>query len=248
MSQSTFRSLRLAVVAVVVFALFGASRRVEATTVVSMDVAELSDQAELVFTGTAVQTRVVRAQDGDPYTFVTFTVRDVLKGWTMDKQIALRFAGGETADGVTSLEGMPQFEQGETYLLFVHGNGELLCPVLGWWQGQYRFSRQAGSGKQLLLDSNGVALSGVEKGRFQRMERGARHAEAEMTVLSEEGVHVEVADRTPRVSVTAEAADATQVVEQLRSFIAGRASAATFRPGKRVASARPEGLPAARQQ
>jgi hypothetical protein len=247
MSQSKFSSLRVALVAAVVFALFGAGSRLEATIVLPMNAAELSDQAELVFTGTAMQTRVVRSQDGNPYTFVTFTVRDVLKGWTMDRQIALRFAGGEIADGVASLEGMPQFEQGETYLLFVHGNGKLLCPVLGWWQGQYRFTRQTGSGKQLLVDSTGVALSGVEKGRFQRIERGARRAEAEMTVLSEEGVHVEVAERTPRVSVTAEAPDAAQVVEQLRSFIAGRASAATFRPGKRVASARPEGLPARQQ-
>lgn len=259
--QLKIRSLRAAVVAAVVFALFGASSRVEATTIIRMDVAELSDQAELVFTGTAVQRRVERSKDGEPHTFVTFAVHDVLKGWTLERQIALRFTGGETEDGAVSLEGMPQFEQGQTYLLFVHGNGSLFCPVLGWWQGQFQFDRVPGSGKQILVDSAGVPLHGVAQGRFQREERAERHAPAaaEMTVLSEEGVHIELPERTPKVSATAkaplaEAPEAAQVIEQLRSFIAGRATADTFRPGRRVDSARPEGLsvqravPAVRQQ
>jgi len=94
--QSKFSSFRVAALAVIAFALFGAGSRVEATTVVPMDVAELSDQAELVFTGTALKTRVVLSEDGEPYTFVTFAVHDLLKGWTMERQIDLRFSGGET--------------------------------------------------------------------------------------------------------------------------------------------------------
>jgi hypothetical protein len=163
--QLKISSLRVAVLAAIAFALFGASSRVEATTIIPMDVAQLSDQAELVFTGTAVQSRVERSKDGEPYTFVTFAVHDVLKGWTLERQIALRFTGGETDDGTVSVEGMPQFERGETYLLFVHGNGSLLCPVLGWWQGQFRFDREPGSGKQILVDSAGVPLHGVAQGR-----------------------------------------------------------------------------------
>ena len=248
--QSRIHRLRAAFLAIIALALFGDGRRVEATTLVPMDVAELSDQAELVFTGTAVQTRVVRSRDGaDPHTFVTFTVHDVLKGWTMGRQIALRFTGGETESGAVSFEGMPQFERGETYLLFVHGNGSLLCPVLGWWQGQFHFSRQPGSDKRVLVDSAGTPLQGIEQGRFKRApsERAEHVADGGMTVLSEEGVHIELPDRTRKVSADATArseAEASQVVEQLRSFIAGRATAKTFRPGRRVASARPEDAPA----
>ena len=248
--QSKFKRLLVAALAVIAFTLFGTGGRVEATTLVPMDVAELSDQAELVFTGTAVQTRVVRSKAGDPYTFVTFAVHDVLKGWTMERQIALRFTGGETENGIVSLEGMPQFEQGETYLLFVHGNGSLLCPVLGWWQGQFRFAMEPGSGKRILVDSAGTPLQGIEQGRFRRAlpERASDNGDG-MTVLSEEGVHIELPERRAKLSTTAkaespDAPDATRVVEQLRSFIAGRATASTFRPGRRVASARPEDLPA----
>jgi len=250
--QSKFSSLRVAAVAAIALALFGASSRVEATTVIPMDVAELSDQADLVFTGTALKTRVVRAEDGDPYTFVTFAVHDLLKGWTMERQIDLRFSGGDTGDGTVSFEGMPKFEQGKSYLLFVHGNGSLLCPVLGWWQGQFRFDREPGSGKQVLLDSNGATLQGVAQGRFQRAERAERlAADAGMTVLSEEGVHVELPKRTQKVSVTGQAARpetpaTAQIIGQLRSFIAARSTAPTFVPGRRVDSARPDDLPVRR--
>ena len=248
--QLKISSLRVAVLAAIVCVLFGAGSRVEATTIIRMDVAELSDQAELVFTGTAVRTRVERSQDGEPHTFVTFAVHDVLKGWTLERQIALRFAGGETEDGaVMTLQGMPEFEQGKTYLLFVRGNGSVFCPVLGWGQGQFRFEREPGSGKQILVDTAGVQLRGIAQGRFERQQRAERSDGAGMTVLSEEGVHIELPERTRKASATAdEATDAAQVVEQLRSYIAGRASAATFRPGRRVDSARAQDLPVNRAE
>ena len=238
------RSIRTSkfLLAAIAFVLFGAGSRIEATTLIPMDAADLADQAELVFTGTAVQSRVVLSKDGDPYTFVTFAVHDVLKGWTMERQLALRFSGGETGNGVVSFEGMPRFEQGETYVLFVHGNGSLLCPVLGWWQGQFQFGHQAGSGKQILTDSAGVPLHGVAQGRFQRAERSDG---AGMTVLSEEGVHVEL-PRKLSAATEAEPPAAAQVIAQLRSFIAGRATVGSYRPGRRVDSARPEELPAHR--
>jgi hypothetical protein len=250
--QSKFSRLRVAVLAAVVVAGLGAGSRVEATTIVPMDAAELSDRAELVFTGTAVQTRVVRSKDGEPYTFVTFAVHDLLKGWTMERQIDLRFSGGETEGGVVSFEGMPQFEKGKSYLLFVQGNGTLLCPVLGWWQGQYRFDREPGSGKQILVDSEGAQLRGVSQGRFQRAERAERlAADAGMTVVSEEGVHVELPQRAQKGSVTANAVSGetpatAQIIGQLRSLISARSTAGTFVPGRRVDSARPEDLPVRR--
>lgn len=245
MSQSNIRSTinRWSLMALVALALtiFGTPRRAEATTVIPMDVAELSDQAELVFTGTAVQTNVVLSGDGvEPYTFVTFTVQDVLKGGTPGRQITLRFSGGQLAQGGVTYEGMPQFERGETYLIFVHGNGSLHCPVLGWWQGHYRFSRQPGSAKRTLVDHAGAPLQGIEEGHFKRAR--PQHDAAGVTVVSEQGVHVVVENRA--IQATSTAPDADHVIEQLRSFIAARKTARTFQPGKLVQSARVEDVPA----
>lgn len=243
MSNSTMQwkinSSGLAAVAAVALMLFGAARPAEATTVLPMDAARLSDRAEIVFTGTAVRSTVVLSKDGaEPYTFVTFDVHEVLKGWTLGRQLTLRFSGGEIGGGTVRLDGMPEFEQGETYLLFVRGNGSSVCPVLGWWQGQFRYSRQPGSEKQILVDSAGAPLHGLEQERFKR--GSSERAGGGLTVLSERGVRVVVNEQT----ASAGPPEAGQIVGQLRSFIAGRKAAQSYRPGRRVDSARTEDVPA----
>jgi hypothetical protein len=237
MSQATMRwkmhSIGRAAVTALALLLFSAARSAEATTVLPMDVAQLSDRAEIVFTGTAVQSTVALSKDGsEPYTFVTFNVHEVLKGWTLGRQLTLRFTGGEIGGSTVRFEGMPAFEPGETYLLFVRGNGTSLCPVVGWWQGQFRYSRQAGSRKQILVDSADAPVRGVEQGRFQRGSSERAHIAADARVVAGEQ------------TASAEAPDADQIVGQLRSFIAGRKEAQSFRPGRRVDSARTEDVPA----
>jgi hypothetical protein len=246
--------LRFAVVAAIGLAVCSAGSRLEATTVLPLDVTELSDQADFVFTGTAVQTKVLLSKDGGfPFTFVTFAVDDMLKGWTTGRQITLRFDGGVLGDHEVEVDGMPRFEQGESYLLFVRSNGSVGCPILGWWQGQFRYGREARSNKRILLDSAGEVVEGIAQGRFTRgpgeVSQRAAEAGGSMSVLSEEGVHVVLPERALRASSTAKAPtvatpDAAQIVEELRSFIAGREKAKNFRPGRLVESARTDDLPA----
>lgn len=256
MSQSTatgnpwkLNALRFAAAAALSLVLCSAGNLLEATTVLPMDVTELSDQADFVFTGTAVQTKVLLSNDGNfPFTFVTFAVNDVLKGSTRGRQITLRFDGGMLGDSGVEVDGMPRFEQGESYLLFVRGNGSVGCPVLGWWQGQFRYGREPRSNKRILLDSAGAAVEGIAQGRFTRKpaERSRRAAEAGgMTVLSEEGVHIvlpEEARSTAKASVV-ETPEAARIIDQLRAFIAGRGTAKSFHPGRLVESARTEDVP-----
>jgi hypothetical protein len=233
MSRST-----ATVLAAVGLAILAAGARLEATTVVRMDAAELADEADLVFTGTALRKSVVLSKNGTyPFTFVTFAVEDALKGGTIWREITLRFDGGSLGNSGLTIHGMPEFAEGETYLLFVRGNGSAMCPVVGWFQGQYRYTTERGSRKRILVDSAGVPLQGVDGGRFQRawktpVSRGARVVSVEEVTLQH------VAD------AAAEVPDAERVVSALRSFIAGRAQARTFRPGLMVESARPEDVSA----
>ncbi|HKI01001.1 MAG TPA: hypothetical protein VKK31_03390 [Thermoanaerobaculia bacterium] len=253
-SQWKLNALRCVVVAATSLVLGSAGSRLEATTVLPMDVTELSDQADFVFTGTTLQTEVLLSKDGSfPFTFVTFAVDDVLKGKTKERQITLRFDGGMLGDRGVEVDGMPRFEQGESYLLFVRGNGSAGCPVLGWWQGQFRYGREPGSNKRILLDSAGAAVEGITQGRFTRgpaeVSQRATKAGGGMTVLSEEGVHIVLPDQALRATSTAKAPmvetpDAAQIVDQLRSFIAGRGMAKNFRQGRLVESARTEDVPA----
>lgn len=226
-----------------------AGGRLEATTVLSMEASELADQADLIFTGTAVQEETAPTKDGRfPFTFITFTVGDVLKGRVQGKQITLRFDGGVLGDRGVEVDGMPRFAQGESYLLFVRGNGSVSCPVLGWWQGQLHFRQEALSNRRILVDSAGTAVAGIAQGRFTRRpaagSRLAAEADGEITVLSEEGVHIVLSE--PAVQALTPLPDAAQVVAQLRSLIAGRGREKSFRPGRLVPSARIEDVPAER--
>jgi hypothetical protein len=103
-----------------------------------MDAAALVDGAELIFVGTAVHAETVTSEDGTfPYTLVTFTVDEALKGATDQNEITLELAGGrlESESRIVEIPGMPRFDVDTTYLLFARGNGTGPCPLLGWKQG-----------------------------------------------------------------------------------------------------------------
>ena|GEM_PF-1306486 len=226
------------------------------TTLVPLDLGGLADQAELVFTGQAIGSESLASKDGTTaFTFVTFTVNEVLKGSTPGKEITLRFEGGDLGGRVLVVEGMPRFEEGESYLLFVHGNGSFASPVVGWWQGQYQFSRDAQSGRHLLVDSQGAPLRGILGDRWQRglpaRDKATKAWQQDVegnegVVLEEEGVRISVpgagADEKAAAS-RAVAPDAAQVMRGLRVFLRERALSKTFAPGSVVRSAHPEDIP-----
>lgn len=219
-----------------------------ATTLVPLDLDQLTDLASAVFTGTAVHSEVVSAEEGSfPFTFVTFQVESVLKG-DVERQLTLRFQGGVTEKRTVVVHGMPQFETGETYLLFLDGDGTAASPVLGWVQGQYRFAREARSGKEILVDWRGAPLLGVDAhGRWQRGEPQDLDPDAPArpapVLLAAEGVEVTAVD-VPVERRPEDIPAAAQVLQSLGSLLRARAGRPTFTPGRSIASADPQDAPA----
>lgn len=217
------------------------------TTVLHVDLAQLVDQADGIFTGTAVYSEVAVSGDGlMPFTFVTFQVDSALKGSFPGREVTLRFEGGETDQKIVVVQGMPHFEVGERYLVFVSGNGVYGCPIFGWTQGQFRFAREALSGSPMLVDWRGAPVLGIDHGRFRKAppQRLALRDAAlpEITVLSEEGVEVEPV--APKVTAAPQDIPAAeQVVSELASFVRGRTGKPSFVPGRAVRSADPADVP-----
>lgn len=242
-----FRSARAVAGPILVLLAILAGTPGHATTLVRLDLDQLVDTAEGIFTGTAVHSEVVPSRDGkSPFTFVTFQVESALKGTFPGREVTLRLHGGALGDTITIVHGMPEFVVGETYLVFVHGNGVEASPVLGWIQGQFRVAREALSGKPILVDWRGAPILGISGGRFERgrpqdLEPGAGAAPGAV-VLSEEGVevrpvHVEGPKGPDQIP---EAAD---VLRQLVTFVRGRSGRPTFVPGRRIVSADPFDVP-----
>lgn len=228
--------------------------RADATTVLRVNVADQVDLADLIFTGQVIGTQVAVGKGGNfPFTFVTFTVTEALKGGTPSSLLTLRLLGGWTAERVVRVDGMPTFTLGESYLVFVKDNGVVDCPVLGWGQGQLRFFKDPASGKEVLLDEFGAAVTGISDGR---LIRGARLAELDPGVdyvqAPSGGLIADIDTAVPTAVLTgiesqpastSQVAEAKAILEALRSLVRDRSTGPQFRKGQQVMSAGRGDLP-----
>jgi len=151
-----------------------------AIVAVDRDFPELVERAEQIVIGTVTEIRVDDSLEGGPYTFVTLDELSVLKG-DVGATLTLRFFGGASGDTVVRVSDMPRFEPGERVVLFVAGNGEVICPLVGVWQGRFRVGVDAGSGVETVADHAGRPLLG-RSGRRLRHADGKRSASGALTL------------------------------------------------------------------
>ena len=122
------------------FASLLATTQGEATTVLQYSFSDLVQQAETVVIGTvsAIEAEWDAAREL-PYTLVTLTTLDILKGESSQTALTLRFLGGPNPDGmILQLAGVPDFSIGDRNVLFVTGNNHYAVPLVGLWQGVYQ--------------------------------------------------------------------------------------------------------------
>ena len=111
-----------------------------ATTVLEVPFSALVQEAEVIAVGTvtAIETGL-DAEQGAPFTLVTFSDLEVLKGDDSQTELTLDFLGGPTPDGsIMKIAGVPQFNLDERNVLFITGNQHSAVPLVGMWQGVYR--------------------------------------------------------------------------------------------------------------
>ena len=115
-----------------------------------------------------------------PYTFVTYQVEDVFHGWTADDQVTLRFIGGLNEETMRYMESSitPQFDLGDEDILFVQGNTERFCPLVGNQSGRLR-----------VIDGQVYTDTGrtVILGQSGRLGIGARHVLEEVMTTTVHG-------------------------------------------------------------
>ncbi|HVO26157.1 MAG TPA: hypothetical protein VMW56_21285 [Candidatus Margulisiibacteriota bacterium] len=116
--------------------LLGVGRPAGAMVVVQREFPELVALAEQIVVGTVTDIKQAADTSGAPATYVTFSDLTVLKGDVGDT-LTLRFYGGESGGVVVHIADMPAFTLGERAVLFVAGNGQAVCPLVGVWQGRF---------------------------------------------------------------------------------------------------------------
>jgi len=110
-----------------------------ALTVMPRTFAELVGRADWVLIGTVTQvSSAVEAKGERIYTYVTLADLEMIKGKWHDTEYVLRISGGVVDQREEVYHGLPQFEAGRRYILFIQGNFSALFPVVGLHQGMFR--------------------------------------------------------------------------------------------------------------
>ena len=155
----------------------------QTTTVRRMTFSEVVDEAEIIAHGTV--TAITATWDADiemPFTQVTFSVLDVLKGDVDGDELVLELLGGPAPDGATLVvSGMPRFAVGDRAVVFSASNGLYACPLVGWWQGLYRVRFDDAAQAFTVADHVGrpvVAIAGAAGRMEARLSDGAAAADA----------------------------------------------------------------------
>ncbi len=97
-----------------------------ATSVLPLYLDQIIDGAAIAFYGSCLNNRVERdSRTGLIVTYTTFQVQDVLKGQVAAvhtiKQVGGRLAGAAGSIEVRQIEGVPQFDVGTSYVIFLYG-------------------------------------------------------------------------------------------------------------------------------
>lgn len=224
-----------------------AAVHVQAMTVFPIDVAKQTDEADLIFIGTVVDSESVPVKDRTfAFTYVTFLVEETLKGSVDGGVVTLRFGGGKAGPVRFEIGGAPKFETGGRHLLFVLANDRYVIPLSGGPQGKLNLVRHPETQEELLTDDAGRLIDGLRElnwvrsglsidlgGQLQRPERVAE-------VVSQEGVTVVLDQPDP----DARPVPAAQVLDELRALIQSRAFGPGFKRNGTVQSASPANVPA----
>ena len=180
------RSVRMALLPVVVLG----SSAAQATTVLPMTFSQVVAGAEVIAIG--VVSAVEATWDAEremPFTAVTVSDIDVVKGQAGNGELTLRFLGGPAPNGLTlRVSGMPQFALAQEVVVFSTRDDGRSCPLVGWWQGLYRIVYDAERDTRTVVNHAGRPVAAIEGDVGQRVVRlsAASGASAEDALTLEE--------------------------------------------------------------
>ncbi len=134
----------------------------QATTLLSLPIDEVAARAELIFEGEVLAHDARRDPlSGQIYTSVSFSVQDIIKGAYAVAVLVLRFSGGCVGNERLEIPGLTLPVVGETGIYFIESVSQtMINPLLGWSQGHYLISEQAG--QRLIQTNSGQAILEVQ--------------------------------------------------------------------------------------
>jgi len=132
-------------------------------SVVSRSFDELVQRADLVLVGTVTDVHSEFAAGGldqnTIFSYVNFNDLQVVKGKVTAEAYVLRVPGGVMGRFAQDYPGIPAFQTGQRYLVFIRGNQHDFFPVVGISQGVFRILSNA-QGQQVVVRDDHIDHAG----------------------------------------------------------------------------------------
>lgn len=151
-----------------------------ATTVIAPTFDRLVNAADYIVRATVKSvTSEWRPDPGNPgerfpATLVTLEVHEVIKG-SPPSPLVLELVGGRIGDYQLTVDGAPKFAVGQESVLFVRGNGRQIVPLVGMRHGQFPVRRDARTGIDQVMQSNGRLLYEADVARLNQPDATPRN-------------------------------------------------------------------------
>lgn len=163
------------------------------------------------------------------FTRVTVVVEEEVYG-VAGQQIVFDIAGGRDGGRAVIVDGMPEFELGGRYLLFLRAGFEATAdPVVGVYQGFFQIA-SGQNGEEILLDAQGDFVLGIENDEVR-----VRHNQASETRPSPTFIAGPVRDGAPGAEPATTSAEAARYWMSTETPMTARAFTDAVRAAKAVA-------------
>ncbi len=132
-----------------------------ATSVREVSLNEMLQKSQLVFEGTVTAIEARENHQKRIHTYVTFAIKDIIKGEYHSSVITLRFLGGKIGDVTLAVGDMQVPQQGEHGIYFVESLEKFQTnPLYGWSQGHFIVERDA-AGIERVMTNKRIPITGV---------------------------------------------------------------------------------------
>ena len=132
-------------------------------SVVTRSFDELVQRADLVLVGTVSEVHSEFAAGGldqnTIFSYVNFSDLQVVKGQAGSEPYVLRVPGGVVGRFAQDYPGIPAFQTGQRYVVFIRGNRHDFFPVVGITQGVFRILSNA-QGQQVVVRDDHIGHAG----------------------------------------------------------------------------------------
>jgi len=133
----------------------------EAASVREVSIDEMLQKSQLVFEGTAVAFEVRENAPKRIHTYVSFEIKDIIKGEYPSNIIKLRFLGGTMGNVTMTVSDMRLPQKGEHGIYFVESlERSQVNPLYGWSQGHFVVEHDP-TGNERVMTNNRLAVTGV---------------------------------------------------------------------------------------